>query len=187
MGVDRLFVDESHYYKNLFLYTKMNNVAGVQQTEAAKSSDMYMKCQYMNELTNGRGIVFATGTPISNSMTELYTNMRYLQSDLLNKYGLDQFDAWAANFGNVVTAIELTPEGVGYRAKKRFSSFFNIPELMSLWHEAADVQTADMLNLPVPEAHIYNVKVQPTTLQKIWWQPWQTEQTMCEIKELYRI
>lgn len=166
LGVDRLFVDESHYYKNLFLYTKMNNVAGVQQTEAAKSSDMYMKCQYMNELTNGRGIVFATGTPISNSMTELYTNMRYLQSDLLNKYGLDQFDAWAANFGNVVTAIELTPEGVGYRAKKRFSSFFNIPELMSLWHEAADVQTADMLNLPVPEAHIYNVKVQPTTLQK---------------------
>ena len=166
LGVDRLFVDESHYYKNLFLYTKMSNVAGVQQTEASKSSDMYMKCQYMDELTGGRGIVFATGTPISNSMTELYTNMRYLQAGVLREYGLDQFDAWAANFGNVVTAIELTPEGVGYRAKKRFSSFFNIPELMSLWHEAADVQTADMLKLPVPEAHIFNVKTKPTKLQR---------------------
>ena len=166
LGVDRLYVDESHYYKNLFLYTKMSNVAGVQQTEAAKSSDMYMKCQYMNELTGGRGIVFATGTPISNSMTELYTNMRYLQSDLLKEYELDQFDAWAANFGNVVSAVELAPEGVGYRAKKRFSSFSNIPELMKLWHQAADVQTSDMLNLPVPEAEIVNVQTQPTQLQR---------------------
>lgn len=166
LGVDRLFVDESHYYKNMFLYTKMKNVSGVQQTEAAKSSDMYMKCQYMNELTNGKGIVFATGTPLSNSMVELYTNMRYLQSDLLKKYDLDQFDAWAANFGNVVTAVELAPEGVGYRAKKRFSSFFNLPELMGMWHEAADVQTADMLDLPVPKATIYNVKTQPTQLQR---------------------
>ena len=166
LGVDRLFVDESHYYKNMFLYTKMKNVSGVQQTEAAKSSDMYMKCQYMDELTNGKGIVFATGTPLSNSMVELYTNMRYLQSDLLKKYGLDQFDAWAANFGNVVTTVELAPEGVGYRAKKRFSSFFNLPELMGMWHEAADVQTADMLDLPVPKATIYNVKTQPTQLQR---------------------
>ena len=166
LGIDRLYVDESHYYKNLYLYTKMSNVAGVQQTEAGKSYDMYMKCQYIDEITKGKGITFATGTPISNSMTELYTNMRYLQAGLLKDYGLDQFDAWAANFGNVVTAVELAPEGSGYRAKKRFSSFFNIPELMNLWHEAADVQTADMLNLPVPKAHVFNVQTQPSKLQK---------------------
>ena len=166
LGIDRLYVDESHYYKNLFLYTKMSNVAGVQQTEAAKSSDMYMKCRYMDEVTGGKGITFATGTPISNSMTELYTNMCYLQADTLRNYGLEQFDAWAANFGNVVTAIELSPEGSGYRAKKRFSSFFNIPELMSLWHESADVQTSDMLKLPVPKAHVYNIQTQPSSLQR---------------------
>ena len=166
LGIDRLYVDESHYYKNLYLYTKMSNVAGVQQTEAGKSYDMYMKCQYIDEITKGKGITFATGTPISNSMTELYTNMRYLQAGLLKEHGLDQFDAWAANFGNVVTAVELAPEGSGYRAKKRFSSFFNIPELMNLWHEATDVQTADMLNLPVPKAHVFNVQTQPSKLQK---------------------
>lgn len=167
LGIDRLYVDESHSYKNLYLYTKMSNVAGIQQTEAQKSTDMYMKCQYMNEITQGKcGIVFASGTPISNSMTELYTNMRYLQSDLLERYGLENFDAWASTFGNIQTAIELSPEGTNYRAKKRFSSFFNIPELMSLWKEAADVQTADMLDLSVPTATYVNVKLKPTMLQK---------------------
>lgn len=167
LGIDRLYVDESHSYKNLYLYTKMSNVAGIQQTEAQKSTDMYMKCQYMNEITPGRcGIVFASGTPISNSMTELYTNMRYLQSDLLERYGLENFDAWASTFGNIQTAIELSPEGTNYRAKKRFSSFFNIPELMNLWKEAADVQTADMLNLAVPTATYVNVKLPPTKLQE---------------------
>ena len=166
LGIDRLYVDESHYYKNLYLYTKMSNVAGIQQTEAAKSSDLYLKCQYLDELTNYKGIIFATGTPLSNSMVEMYTNMRYLQRNLLEEYGLEHFDAWAANFGNVVNAVELTPEGVGYRTKKRFSSFSNLPELMSLWHESADIQTSDMLNLPVPEAEIINVKVQASDLQK---------------------
>jgi len=167
LGIDRLYVDESHSYKNLYLYTKMSNVAGIQQTEAQKSTDMYMKCQYMDEITPGKcGIVFASGTPISNSMTELYTNMRYLQSDLLERYGLENFDAWASTFGNIQTAIELSPEGTNYRAKKRFSSFFNIPELMSLWKEAADVQTADMLDLSVPTATYVNVKLEPTMLQK---------------------
>jgi N12 class adenine-specific DNA methylase len=167
LGIDRLYVDESHSYKNLYLYTKMSNVAGIQQTEAQKSTDMYMKCQYMNEMTQGKcGIVFASGTPISNSMTELYTNMRYLQSDLLERYGLENFDAWASTFGNIQTAIELSPEGTNYRAKKRFSSFFNIPELMNLWKEAADVQTADMLNLAVPTATYVNVKLPPTKLQE---------------------
>ncbi|SEU22416.1 Adenine-specific DNA methylase, N12 class [Lacrimispora sphenoides] len=167
LGIDRLYVDESHSYKNLYLYTKMSNVAGIQQTEAQKSTDMYMKCQYMDEITPGKcGIVFASGTPISNSMTELYTNMRYLQSDLLERYGLENFDAWASTFGNIQTAIELSPEGTNYRAKKRFSSFFNIPELMSLWKEAADVQTADMLDLSVPTATYVNVKLKPTKLQE---------------------
>lgn len=167
LGIDRLYVDESHNYKNLYLYTKMSNVAGIQQTEAQKSTDMYMKCQYMNEITSGKcGIVFASGTPISNSMTELYTNMRYLQSDLLKRYGLENFDAWASTFGNIQTAIELSPDGTNYRAKKRFSSFFNIPELMNLWKEAADVQTADMLNLDVPTVTYVNVKLKPTKLQE---------------------
>jgi len=167
LGIDRLYVDESHSYKNLYLYTKMSNVAGIQHTEAQKSTDMYMKCQYMDEITQGKcGIVFASGTPISNSMTELYTNMRYLQADLLKSYGLENFDAWASTFGNIQTAIELSPEGTNYRAKKRFSSFFNIPELMNFWKEAADVQTADMLNLDVPSATYVNVKLKPTKLQE---------------------
>lgn len=167
LGIDRLYVDESHSYKNLYLYTKMSNVAGIQQTEAQKSTDMYMKCQYMDEITPGKcGIVFASGTPISNSMTELYTNMRYLQADLLKSYGLENFDSWASTFGNIQTAIELSPEGTNYRAKKRFSSFFNIPELMNLWKEAADVQTADMLDLAVPSATYVNVKLKPTRLQE---------------------
>lgn len=167
LGIDRLYVDESHNYKNLYLYTKMSDVAGIQKTEAQKSTDMYMKCQYMNEITPGKcGIVFASGTPISNSMTELYTNMRYLQSDLLKRYGLENFDAWASTFGNIQTAIELSPDGTNYRSKKRFSSFFNIPELMNLWKEAADVQTADMLNLDVPTATYVNVKLKPTKLQE---------------------
>lgn len=152
LGVDRLFVDESHNYKNLFLYTKMRNVAGIAQTEAQKSSDMFAKCQYMDELTGGKGITFATGTPISNSMTELYTNMRYLQYSTLQKLGLGNFDSWAATFGETQTAIELAPEGTGYRAKTRFAKFFNLPELISLFKESADIQTPDMLKLPVPEA-----------------------------------
>ena len=151
LGVDRLFVDESHSFKNLFLYTKMRNVAGISQTDAQKSSDMFMKCRYMDELTGGRGITFATGTPVSNSMTELYTIMRYLQYDTLMRMGMGHFDSWAATFGETVTAIELSPEGTGYRAKTRFARFFNLPELISIFKEAADIQTADMLNLPVPE------------------------------------
>ena len=152
LGVDRLFVDESHNYKNLFLYTKMRNVAGIAQTEAQKSSDMFAKCQYLDELTGGKGITFATGTPISNSMTELYTNMRYLQYGTLQKMGLGHFDSWAASFGETQTAIELAPEGTGYRAKTRFAKFFNLPELIALFKESADIQTPDMLKLPVPEA-----------------------------------
>ena len=166
LGIDRLFVDESHNYKNLFLYTKMRNVAGIPQTEAQKSSDMFAKCKYMDELTGGKGITFATGTPISNSMTELYTNMRYLQYSTLKRLGMTQFDSWAASFGETQTAIELAPEGVGYRTKRRFSRFFNLPELISVFKEAADIKTADMLNLPVPEAEYENVVLKPSEYQK---------------------
>ena len=166
LGVDRLFVDESHNYKNLFLYTKMRNVAGIAQTEAQKSSDMFAKCQYMDELTGGKGITFATGTPISNSMTELYTNMRYLQYNTLQKLGLGNFDSWAATFGETQTAIELAPEGTGYRAKTRFAKFFNLPELISLFKESADIQTPDMLKLPVPEVEYENVVLKPSEYQK---------------------
>lgn len=166
LGVDRLFVDESHFYKNLFLYTKMRNVAGISQTDAQKSSDMFMKCRYMDEITGGKGITFATGTPVSNSMTELYTIMRYLQYDTLMNMGMGHFDSWAATFGETVTAIELSPEGTGYRAKTRFARFFNLPELISIFKEAADIQTADMLNLPVPEAEYINEVLKPSEEQK---------------------
>ena len=166
LGVDRLFVDESHNYKNLFLYTKMRNVAGIAQTDAQKSSDMFAKCQYLDEITGGKGITFATGTPISNSMTELYTNMRYLQFDTLQKMGLSQFDSWASTFGETQTAIELAPEGTGYRAKTRFAKFFNLPELISLFKESADIKTPDMLNLDVPEAQYENVVLKPSDHQK---------------------
>lgn len=166
LGVDRLFVDESHYYKNLFLYTKMRNVAGVSQTEAQKSTDMFNKCQYMNEITEGSGITFATGTPISNSMTELFTIQRYLQMEELQKTGLTQFDAWAATFGETVIAIELAPEGTGYRTKTRFSRFFNVPELMSMFKEVADIKTSDQLNLPVPEVEYKTIVIKPTEEQK---------------------
>ena len=166
LGVDRLFIDESHYYKNLYLYTKMRNVGGIAQTEAQKSSDLFMKCRYLDELTGGRGTVFATGTPISNSMVELYTIQRYLQYDTLAKNELQHFDAWASTFGETVTAIELTPEGTGYRAKTRFAKFFNLPELMSMFKEVADIRTADMLELPVPKANFHNVAVKPSEIQK---------------------
>ena len=166
LGIDRLFVDESHNYKNLFLYTKMRNVAGISQTDAQKSSDMFMKCRYMDEITGGKGITFATGTPVSNSMTELYTIMRYLQYDTLMNMGMGHFDSWAATFGETVTAIELSPEGTGYRAKTRFARFFNLPELISIFKEAADIQTADMLNLPVPEAEYINEVLKPSEEQK---------------------
>lgn len=166
LGVDRLFVDESHNYKNLFLYTKMRNVAGIAQTEAQKSSDMFAKCQYLDELTEGKGITFATGTPISNSMTELYTNMRYLQYNTLQRLGLGNFDSWAATFGETQTAIELAPEGTGYRAKTRFAKFFNLPELIALFKESADIQTPDMLKLPVPEAEYINEVLKPSDYQK---------------------
>lgn len=166
LGVDRIFIDESHYYKNLFLYTKMRNVGGIAQTEAQKSSDLFMKCRYLDELTGGRGVVFATGTPISNSMVELYTIQRYLQYGKLQQNGLQHFDAWVSTFGETVTATELTPEGTGYRMKTRFSRFYNLPELMSMFKEAADIQTADMLNLPVPKANFHNVAVKPSEMQK---------------------
>ena len=166
LGVDRLFIDESHYYKNLFLYTKMRNVSGIAQTEAQKSSDLFMKCRYLDEITGGRGVVFATGTPISNSMVELYTIQRYLQMDALQEQGFQHFDAWAANYGETVTAIELAPEGTGYRAKTCFSKFNNLPELISVFKNVADIQTADMLNLPVPEAHYHNIALKPSAYQK---------------------
>ena len=166
LGVDRLFVDESHNYKNLFLYTKMRNIAGIAQTDAQKSSDMFMKCQYLDELTGGKGVTFATGTPVSNSMVELYTIMRYLQYDTIQKMGLGHFDSWAAAFGETVTAIELSPEGTGYHAKTRFARFFNLPELISLFKESADIQTADMLNLPVPEAEYINEVLKPSEIQQ---------------------
>lgn len=166
LGVDRLFVDESHYYKNLYLYTKMRNVGGIAQTEAQKSSDLFMKCRYLDEITRGRGTVFATGTPISNSMVELYTIQRYLQYNTLVKNGLQHFDAWASTFGETITAVELTPEGTGYRAKTRFAKFYNLPELMAMFKEIADIKTADMLNLPVPEAKYHNIAVKPSEMQK---------------------
>ena len=166
LGVDRLFVDESHYYKNLFLYTKMRNVAGISQTEAQKSTDMFNKCQYINEVNNGKGITYATGTPISNSMTELFTIQRYLQMDKLQEIGLTQFDSWAATFGETVTAIELAPEGTGYRTKTRFSRFFNVPELMSIFKEVADIKTSDQLNLPIPEVEYKTIVIKPTEEQK---------------------
>ena len=166
LGVDRIFIDESHYFKNLFLYTKMRNVGGIAQTEAQKSSDLFMKCRYLDEITGGRGIVFATGTPISNSMVELYTIQRYLQMSALEEQGLKHFDSWAANYGETVTAIELSPEGTGYRAKTRFAKFYNLPELMSVFKNVADIQTADMLKLPVPEAHYHNIALKPSEYQK---------------------
>lgn len=166
LGVDKLIVDEAHNYKNLYLYTKMRNVAGIGQSEAFKSSDMFMKCRYMDEMTGGKGIVFATGTPVSNSMTELYTMQRYLQYDTLKKNGLEHFDSWASTFGETQSAFELSPEGTGYRVKTRFSKFYNLPELMSMFKEVADIQTADMLNLPVPEAHFKVIKTEPSEEQK---------------------
>ena len=166
LGVDRLFIDESHYYKNLYLYTKMRNVGGIAQTEAQKSSDLFMKCRYLDELTGGRGTVFATGTPISNSMVELYTIQRYLQYNTLVKNNLQHFDSWASTFGETVTAVELTLEGTGYRAKTRFAKFYNLPELMAMFKEVADIKTADMLELPVPDAHFHNVAVKPSEMQK---------------------
>ena len=166
LGIDRLFIDESHYYKNLYLYTKMRNVGGIAQTEAMKSSDLFMKCRYLDELTGGRGTVFATGTPISNSMVELYTIQRYLQYATLQKYDLQHFDSWAAMYGETVTAIELTPEGTGYRAKTRFARFNNLPELMAMFKLVADIKTADMLHLPVPEVQYHNIAVKPSEIQK---------------------
>lgn len=166
LGIDRLFVDEAHYYKNLFLFTKMRNVSGLAQSEAQKSSDLFMKCRYLDEITNGKGIVFATGTPISNSMTEMYTMQRYLQYDTLVKHRLQHFDSWASTFGETVSAIELAPEGNGYRMKTRFAKFFNLPELICMFKEVADIKTADMLNLPTPIAHYHNVSVKPSDIQK---------------------
>ena len=166
LGVDRLFVDEAHNYKNLFLYTKMRNVAGLSTTDAQKSSDMFAKCRYMDEITGSRGVIFATGTPVSNSMTELYTMQRYLQYDRLQELGMAHFDCWASRFGETVTALELAPEGTGYRARTRFSKFFNLPELMNLFKEIADIKTADQLHLPTPEVEYHNIVAQPTDIQK---------------------
>ena len=166
LGVDRLFIDESHYYKNLYLYTKMRNVGGIAQTEAQKSSDLFMKCRYLDELTGGRGTIFATGTPISNSMVELYTIQRYLQYNTLVKNNLQHFDSWASTFGETVTAVELTPEGTGYRAKTRFAKFYNLPELMAMFKEVADIKTADQLHLPTPTPVYHNIVAQPTEIQK---------------------
>ena len=166
LGVDRLFIDESHYYKNLFLYTKMRNISGIAQSEAKKSSDLFMKSRYLDEITGGRGVVFATGTPVSNSMVELYTIQRYLQYSTLEKHHLTSFDAWASTFGETVTSLELKPEGTGYRPKTRFARFYNLPELMSMFKEVADIQTADMLNLPVPKAHFNTITTKPSDMQK---------------------
>ena len=166
LGVDRLFVDESHNYKNLFLYTKMRNVAGLSTTDAQKSSDMFAKCRYMDEITGSRGVVFATGTPVSNSMTELYTIQRYLQYERLQELNMTHFDCWASRFGETVTALELAPEGTGYRARTRFSKFFNLPELMNLFKEVADIKTADQLDLPTPEVEYHNIVAKPTGHQQ---------------------
>ena len=165
LGIDRLFIDESHFYKNLYLYTKMRNVGGIAQTEAQKSSDLFMKCRYLDEITGNRGTVFATGTPISNSMVELYSVQRYLQYDTLLQNGLQHFDSWASTFGETVTALELAPEGTNYRAKTRFAKFFNLPELMLMFREVADIQTADMLKLPVPKVNYHNIKTKPSEIQ----------------------
>ena len=165
-GVDKLFVDEAHYYKNLFLYTKMNNVSGIAQVEAQKSSDLFMKCRYLDEITGSKGVVFATGTPVSNSMVELYTMQRYLQYETLKKMGLEHFDNWASTFGETVTAMELAPEGNGFRIKTRFAKFHNLPELMDIFKEIADIQTEKMLNLPVPEAEFHNIALPPSPVQK---------------------
>ena len=166
LGIDRLFVDEADNYKNLYLHTKMRNVGGIAQTEAQKSSDMFMKCRYLDEITGGKGVIFATGTPVSNSMVELYTMQRYLQYGLLEQKHLQHFDAWASTFGETVTALEIAPEGNGYRLKTRFARFYNLPELMQMFREVADIQTADMLNLPVPKAEYRVVKTEPTQMQK---------------------
>ena len=166
LGVDRLFVDEAHNYKNLFLYTKMRNVAGLSTSDAQKSSDMFAKCRYMDEITGNRGVIFATGTPVSNSMTELYTMQRYLQYERLQELNMTHFDCWASRFGETVTALELAPEGTGYRARTRFSKFFNLPELMNLFKEVADIKTADQLNLPTPEVEYHNIVAQPTEHQQ---------------------
>ena len=166
LGVDRLFIDESHFYKNLYLYTKMRNVGGIAQTEAQKSSDLFMKCRYLDEITGNRGVIFATGTPVSNSMVELYSVQRYLQYDTLLRNGLQHFDAWASTFGETITALELAPEGTNYRAKTRFAKFHNLPELMQMFREIADIQTADMLKLPVPKVNYHNIKVAPSDIQK---------------------
>ena len=166
LGVDRIFVDESHYFKNLFLATKMRNVGGIAQTEAQKSSDLFMKCQYLDEITGSRGVIFATGTPISNSMVELYTIQRYLQYSTLAEMNMLNFDDWAANFGETITAIELSPEGSGYRAKTRFAKFYNLPELMATFKQVADIQTADMLKLPVPKANFHTEVIKPSPLQQ---------------------
>ena len=165
LGVDRLFIDESHFYKNLYLYTKMRNVGGIAQTEAQKSSDLFMKCRYLDEITGNRGTVFATGTPVSNSMVELYSVQRYLQYDTLAQNGLQHFDSWASTFGETVTALELAPEGTNYRAKTRFAKFYNLPELMQMFREVADIQTADMLKLPVPKVNYHNIKTKPSDIQ----------------------
>ena len=166
LGVDRLFVDEAHNYKNLFLYTKMRNMAGLSTSDAQKSSDMFAKCRYMDEITGNRGVIFATGTPVSNSMTELYTMQRYLQYERLQELNMTHFDCWASRFGETVTALELAPEGTGYRARTRFSKFFNLPELMNLFKEVADIKTADQLNLPTPEVEYHNIVAQPTEHQQ---------------------
>ena len=166
LGVDRLFVDEAIITKTFIFIQKCVNVGGIAQTEAQKSSDLFMKCRYLDEITGGRGTVFATGTPISNSMVELYTIQRYLQYNTLVKNGLQHFDAWASTFGETITAVELTPEGTGYRAKTRFAKFYNLPELMAMFKEIADIKTADMLNLPVPEAKYHNIAVKPSEMQK---------------------
>ncbi|MFR1870935.1 MAG: SNF2-related protein, partial [Acutalibacteraceae bacterium] len=166
LGIDRLFVDEAHNYKNLFLYTKMRNVAGLSTSDAQKSSDMFAKCRYMDEITGNRGVIFATGTPVSNSMTELYTMQRYLQYERLQELNMTHFDCWASRFGETVTALELAPEGTGYRARTRFSKFFNLPELMNLFKEVADIKTADQLNLPTPEVEYHNIVAQPTEHQQ---------------------
>ena len=165
LGIDRLFIDESHFYKNLYLYTKMRNVGGIAQTEAQKSSDLFMKCRYLDEITGSRGVIFATGTPISNSMVEMYSVQRYLQYDTLARNGLQHFDSWASTFGETVTALELSPEGTNYRAKTRFAKFYNLPELMQMFREVADIQTADMLKLPVPKVNYHNIKTKPSEIQ----------------------
>ncbi len=169
LGIDRLFIDESHFYKNLYLYTKMRNVGGIAQTEAQKSSDLFMKCRYLDEITGNRGVVFATGTPISNSMVEMYSVQRYLQYDTLARNGLQHFDSWASTFGETVTALELSPEGTNYRAKTRFAKFYNLPELMQMFREVADIQTADMLNCPCQRSITTISRPNRAKSRRKWW------------------